>query len=355
MSPQPARLPGARLCVARLDLWIDPVFDQAIGQAAGLDLAVLPLAADTPATWAGLARAHAYHVSPAKDELPRCWWVSQALLARCPNLLCVSAGGAGYDTIDVAACTRAGVAVVNQAGANAASVAEMTYALLLALVKRLDESGAALRAGAAARREALMGREIDGRVLGLVGIGAIGRRVARIAAGFGMRVIACDPLLAPQEIRARGAEPAAFDELLRQADVVSLHCPLDAATRGLMDAAAFARMKPGSLFVSTARGGIHDEAALWQALASGHLAGAGLDVWQAEPPPATHPLLQRHDVVATFHTGGVTHEGRRKVARGSASQIAAMLAGERPPQLLNPEVWPRVLQRLARAGTALAA
>src|SRR3546814_13510734 len=110
-------------------------------QKPALALAVLPWAADTPATWAGLARAHAFHVSPAKDELPRCWWVSETLLARCPGLLCVSSGGAGYDTIDIAACTRAGVAGVDPAGANAAPVADMTLALMLAWVKLELESG----------------------------------------------------------------------------------------------------------------------------------------------------------------------------------------------------------------------
>src|SRR5690606_13351792 len=111
------------------------------------------------------------------------------------------------------------------------------------------------------RREAFMGREIEGRALGLVGIGEIGQRVARIAAGFGLHVLACDPMLSPEEIRRRGAEPVDLEMLLARSDVVSLHCPLDDSTRGLFDAAAFAAMKPGSLFISTARGGIHDEAA----------------------------------------------------------------------------------------------
>lgn len=337
------------LRVARLDLWVNPVFDQVITANAGLALCVLSREAGRPDTWAALSQAHAYHVSPAKDELPSCWWVNNALLARCPDLLCVSAGGAGYDTVDVDACTRAGVAVVNQAGANAASVAEMTFALLLALVKRLNASDAMLRSGTAVSREALMGNEIEGRVFGLVGIGAIGLRAARIAAGFGMRPIAYDPLLSNDEIRARGAEPVSFADLLRQADVVSLHCPLDTSTRGMMNAQAYAAMKPGALFLTTARGGIHDETALQRALESGHLGGAGLDVWQVEPPPSAHPLLQRDDVVATFHTAGVTHEGRRKVAQGSASQIVTMLSGERPAQLLNPAVWPRFQERLAQA------
>ncbi|WP_256943358.1 hydroxyacid dehydrogenase [Achromobacter xylosoxidans] len=340
------RLPD-RMRVVRLDLWIDPAFDAGIGREAALSLEALPAHGDA-VTAAGLACAHAYHVSAAKDEVPARWQVTESLLARCPELLCVSSGGAGYDTVDVAACTRAGVAVVNQAGANAASVAEMTFALLLSLVKRLRESQAALQAGSAASREALMGREIEGRALGIVGIGEIGRRVARIAAGFGMRVVACDPLLPSDEIRARGAEPVSLAQLFEQADVVSLHCPLNDDTRGMIGIEAYARMRPGALFISTARGGIHDEQALLAALQDGRLAGAGLDVWSQEPPLPGHGLLLRSDVVATYHTGGVTHEGRRKVADGSARQIIEMLAGRRPSRLLNPEVWPRFLERLAQ-------
>ncbi|WP_313371111.1 NAD(P)-dependent oxidoreductase [Achromobacter animicus] len=338
-----------KLRVARLDLWIDPVFDETIARDGTLDLRVLPAGGDA-VTAAGLAGAHAYHVSAAKDEVPARWQVSADLLAHCPQLLCVSSGGAGYDTVDVAACTRAGVAVVNQAGANAASVAEMTFALLLSLVKRLSESEAALRAGTAVSREALMGHEIEGRVIGIVGIGEIGRRVARIATGFGLKVIAYDPLLTDAQITERGAAPVSFDALLEQADIVSLHCPLNAVTRGMVDAAALRRMKRGALFVSTARGGIHDEDALLAALESGHIAGAGLDVWQVEPPPPRSGLLQRPDVAAAFHTGGVTHEGRCKVAQGSATQILDMLAGRKPARLLNPEVWPRFLARLAEHG-----
>lgn len=335
-----------RLC--RLDLWLDPVFDQIVGAQPGIGLSVLPARGDDARTLAGLKTAHAYHVSAAKDELPRQWFVNAELIAQCPDLVCVSSGGAGYDTVDVPACTAAGIAVVNQAGGNAASVAEHTYALLLAVQRRVVESHQRLRQDSGFSREDLMGHEIQGTVIGLVGIGQIGSRVARIAQGFGMRVIAHDPLLEADAIRSRGAEPVSLADLLAQSDVVSLHCPLDASTRGLFDARAFAAMKPGAVFISTARGGIHDEAALHDALHGGHLRGAGLDVWQQEPPAQDAPLLGLPNVVATFHTAGVTHEARRNVAQSSARQLLAMLRGERPPQLVNPEAWPIAAARIAK-------
>ncbi|WMD22394.1 hydroxyacid dehydrogenase [Achromobacter seleniivolatilans] len=339
-------LQNKRLC--RLDLWLNPVFDQIISAEPGIALSVLPARGDDARTLAGLKTAHAYHVSAAKDELPRQWFVSAELIAQCPDLVCVSSGGAGYDTVDVPACTAAGIAVVNQAGGNAASVAEHTYALLLAVQRRVVESHNRLRHDSGFSREDLMGHEINGTVIGLVGLGQIGTRVARIAQGFGLRVIAHDPLLDAETIRQRGAEPVSLADLLAQSDVVSLHCPLDASTRGLFNAAAFAAMKPGAVFLSTARGGIHDEDALYDALRGGHLRGAGLDVWQQEPPPANAPLLGLPNVVATFHTAGVTHEARRNVAQSSAAQLAAMLRGERPPQLINPEVWPVAAERIAK-------
>ena len=335
-----------RLC--RLDLWLNPVFDQLIDAEPGIGLSVLPARGDDARTLAGLKTAHAYHVSAARYELPRQWFVNAELISQCPDLVCVSSGGAGYDTVDVPACTAAGIAVVNQAGGNAASVAEHTYALLLAVQRRVVESHQRLRHDTGFSREDLMGHEIHGTVIGLVGIGQIGSRVARIAQGFGMRVIAHDPLLDADTIRSRGAEPVGLAELLAQSDVVSLHCPLDTSTRGLIDARAFAAMKPGAVFISTARGGIHDEAALYDALHGGHLRGAGLDVWQQEPPPRDAPLLGLPNVVATFHTAGVTHEARRNVAQSSATQLIAMLRGERPPQLLNPEVWPVAAARIAK-------
>ncbi|WP_454692504.1 hydroxyacid dehydrogenase [Achromobacter aloeverae] len=332
--------------VSRLDLWVHPDFD-ALTRAFA-DLSILPARGNDAATRAALRESHAYLVSAARDELPPAWFVSRELLRDCPDLLCVASSGAGYDTVDVPACTEAGVAVVNQAGMNADSVAEHTFALLLAVQRRIVLSHDKLRTRSGFSRESLMGHEIKGTRIGLVGIGQIGRRVVGIAKGFGMDVCAYDPLLDERAIRERGAEPVSLETLLATSDVVSLHCPLNAQTRGMIGAREYAAMKPTAVFITTARGGIHDEDALEDALASGHLAGAGLDVWRQEPPPNDAPLLQRENVVASFHTGGVTYEARRNVARGAAEQFRTMLGGERPVRLVNPEVWPRFLERLAK-------
>jgi len=334
--------------VVRSDLWIDPAFDARLARERDVSLRVFPVSGNSTAAWDALGGAHVYHVSAAKDELPLEWFARADLIARCPDLLCVSSNGAGFDTVDVAACTAAGVAVVNQSGGNAASVAEHTLGLVLGVSRRMLEGDRRMRREIGYPREDVMGHEIQGKTLGLVGIGHIGRRVSALARAFGMEVIATDPFLSTEEVERRGAKAVSFQELLAQSDFVSLHCPRDATTMKLMNADTFGRMKKGAIFITTARGGIHDEAALAQALRSGHLAGAGLDVWDQEPPPLDHPLLAMDNVFATFHMGGVTHEGRRNVAAIGAEQIVGLLSGERPPRLINPDVWPKFEKRRAR-------
>jgi D-3-phosphoglycerate dehydrogenase len=220
--------------------------------------------------------------------------------------------------------------------------------MMLAISRRKIETDRRMRRETGFTREEVMGHEIRGRTVGIVGIGQVGRRVATLCKAFGLDVIACDPLLSAEEIGRRGARAVTLDALLAQADIVSLHCPRDAGTLKMIDAQAFARMKKGAIFVTTARGGIHDEAALVAALRSGHLYGAGVDVWDCEPPPLDHPLLAMDNVFASFHIAGVTHEARRNVATMAAQQIAGLAAGERPPRLVNPQVWPAFEARRAR-------
>lgn len=339
---------GLQKRVVRSDLWIAPAFDQRMASERDIELKIFPARSDSAAAWDMLSAAHVYHISAAKDELPQEFFARAELLARCPDLLCVSAGGAGYDTVDVAACTEAGVLVVNQAGGNAVSVAEHTLAMILGVSRRMIEGDRRMRREIGYSREDVMGHEICGKTVGLVGIGHIGSRVAALARAFGLEVIATDPLLSHEEITRRGAQPVSFDELLARSDFVSLHCPRDASTLKLMNADTLARMKKGSIFITTARGGIHDEEALVQALQSGHLAGAGVDVWDQEPPPLDHPLLAMDNVFATYHVAGVTHEGRGNIAAISAEQIVELLAGKRPPRLINPDAWPAYQRRRAQ-------
>lgn len=336
--------------VVRFDYWLDAAFDRIVSGTPGVSLQTCATEGDDAAAWQALGGAQVYQITAAKDEIPRRWFAGADLLARCPQLLAVSTSGSGYDTVDVAACTRAGVAVLNQAGGNGDSVAEMAIGLTLAVLRRINESDLAMRSRRGMSREDLMGHELRGRTIGLVGVGEAGRRVAALAAAFGLDVLGCDPALDTAQMAARGAQKVSFDELLARADIVSMHCPRDTTTLGLMDAEAFAAMRPGAVFISTARGGIHDETALHAALVSGHISGAGLDVWEQEPPPLDHPLLRLPNVVATFHTAGVTHEARRNNAELAATQIVALLdTGQRPARLVNPEVWPRARQRIAAA------
>lgn len=334
-----------RKSLVRLDFWLNPVFDQLIAEQDDIDLTVCR-SNQTPAEHnAVIAQAHAYHICAARDEVPPDWRVNADFLKKAPMLLCVSSSGAGYDPVDVEACTEQGVLVVNQSGCNADSVAEHTMGLLLDVRHRISESDRVMRSGIYGAREDLMGHEIRGLTIGIVGVGNIGRRVAHLAAAFGMRVLGHDPYVDVSELCARGVESVDLQTMIARSDVVSVHCPLTAETKNLFDAARFSAMKPGAVFLSTARGGIHDEQALADALSARHLSGAGLDVWELEPPAKHHPLLQLENVVATYHTAGVTHEARRNAARMGAEQLIDVLAGKPVPRLVNPRAWPRFAER----------
>jgi D-3-phosphoglycerate dehydrogenase / 2-oxoglutarate reductase len=297
-----------------------------------------------------LAAAHAYQTSSTRDELARRYHTGAELLECTPNLLIVSTNGAGYDTVDVKACTERGILVVNQAGGNAESVAEHVLGMMLSLVKRVVECDRALRAGRLADRAAFTGREAHGKTIGIIGIGNVGRRVAELCRGlFRMDVLAYDPYVDAEETRRRGARKVELDELLRNADFVSINCPLTDETRDMIGARQYALMKPTAYFITTARGFIHDEAALEAALREKKIAGAGLDVWGKEPPPAAHPLLQFDNVIVTAHTAGVTREARANMGRIAAEQMLDALDGKPVTRIVNPQVWPAYVTRFERA------
>ena len=203
-----------------------------------------------------LAQGHVYQIGASRQIIAPKLQVNAALLARTPNLIAASSNGAGYDTIDVDACTDAGVVVVNQSGGNKEAVAEHALAMMMTLSKRIVEADRHARTGQAIDRSTYIGRELNGRTVGVLGIGNVGGRLAAICrAAFNMRVLAYDPLLTAAQVGERGAVKVELDELLAEADFVSVHCPLTKQNRKMMGAAQFARMKPEAYFITTAARG----------------------------------------------------------------------------------------------------
>src|SRR3954464_4050076 len=297
-----------------------------------------------------LSAAHAYQVGAARDEIAEHFHVDQDLLRRAPNLLLVSSNGAGFDPVDVDACTAAGVLVVNQSGGNAHSVAEHALAMMLTLSKRIIEADRALRREANVNRNALIGTEMQGKTVGIIGIGNVGRRIAELCKGLlGMTVLAYDPYLTADEVAARGGEKGELADLLRASDYVSISCPLTKDNRGMIGAREFSLMQPHAYFITTARGFIHGEDVRLEALRARKIAGPGLDVWAKEPPPPNLPVLQFNNVLASPHTAGVTREARENMGRIAAEQVLAALDGKRPPRIVNPQVWPEYARRFERA------
>jgi D-3-phosphoglycerate dehydrogenase len=331
--------------LAYFERWIDAVAERVLADHPDIDLVRLAFASPEEKSWAELGLAHGYQILP-RGDLREPWFGNAALLAKAPRLLAICSTGAGYDMVDVDACTKAGVIVCSQTGTNKEAVAEHALGLMLSLSKKMAVTDKALRAGQPIDRYAFTGNDILGKTVGIVGIGQIGTRVAELCGGLmRMRVLAYDPYLSADEIRSRGAEKVELDQLLAQADIVTVHCPRSAETLGMFGAGQFARMKPSAYFLNTARGGIHIEDDLAAALANGQIAGAGIDVFLVEPPPANHPLLQFDNVIASPHIAGVTHEAMHEMARAAAAQWIEILDGKLPPRLVNPEAWPAYSNR----------
>jgi phosphoglycerate dehydrogenase-like enzyme len=266
---------------------------------------------------AELTRAHAAIVGT--DGL------DAAVLGELPELRVLVKHGIGVDNIDLDAARRAGVTVANVKGSNANAVAEYVVAAMLAVVRFLVPARASLARGEWRR---FIGRELGGLTIGLLGFGRTGRAVAARLAGFRPRMLAHDPLLTPDEAARTGVLPATFEEVLSQSDVLSLHLPLAPATRNLVDATALGRMKTGAVLINAARGGLVDARALAAALDRGHLAGAAVDVFDHEPPPADHPLLGREDVLCTPHIAAYTADALGATSLIAARHVVDLLAGD---------------------------
>lgn len=260
-------------------------------------------------------------------------------IAAARRLKVVARYGVGYDNVDVAALTARGIPLTTVGDANAVTVAEHALALLLALAKRVPDLDRATRAGGWSIRNAASTWELSGKTILLVGLGRVGRAMARRCRAFDMRVIAVDPAVSAATMADMGAEKRdRLEDALPDADVVSLHLPLGPETRGLIGADAFARMRPGAVLVNTARGGIVDEAALRDALACNRLAAAALDVFAAEPPAPDDPLLADPRVILAPHHAGLSRECARRMSLACAENILAALGG-RPDRrfVVNPE------------------
>ena len=315
-------------------VWFErPVLPELLDTVAASCTIIGPATADDP--YAGAATA----VAAVVGSVP----YGEAFLERAPNLLVIARSGIGYDAVDVAAATRRGIAVCNTPDGPTISTAEHAVTLMLLVAKNVKAAEAALRTGAFSGYYARHhGLELEGKVLGLVGYGRIARHVGRIAGGLGMRITTFDPYLEASAVPADVDRADTLDALLGTADVVSVHVPLTDDSRGMFGAARFAAMKPGAVFINTARGGLVDQDALLGALDQKHLLGAGLDVTSPEPLPVGHPLLDRDDVVVTPHVASATADGKARILRMAFEQALAVLEGRRPEHLVNPEVWERI-------------
>jgi D-3-phosphoglycerate dehydrogenase len=254
--------------------------------------------------------------------------VSRPIIEAAGRLRIIGRAGVGVDTIDVAAATEHGIAVVNAPAGNTISAAELAFALLLSLARRIPAADHSMKAGEWSRAK-FNGVELCGKTLGLVGVGRIGGEVAARARAFGMRVVAYDPFLAEERARELGVAMLPLEQLLDESDALSLHVPLTETTVGMIGAAQLARLRPGALLVNAARGGVVDETALAEALRSGRLGGAALDVYADEPLPADHPLRAVEGLVLTPHLGASTREAQRNVAAEIAEAVRdALLHGD---------------------------
>lgn len=264
------------------------------------------------------------------------------VLRRANRLRLLSRIGIGYDNVDIADATACGIPVANTPDGPTESTAEHTLALIFALAKRVYRADRLAQQSGWTRSPELLGMELAGKTLGLVGLGRIGSRVAQMARVIGLRVLAYDPIMPWERAQAVGAILVeSLEAVLRQSDIVSLHAPAQADTLNMIGEAQFAQMKRGVYFINCARGALVDEAALLAALRSGQVACAAVDVLVQEPAPAGHPLYGLDNVIITPHIGSYTEEGIRKMFVRAIEQTLRGLRGERPTNLLNPETWPR--------------
>lgn len=265
---------------------------------------------------------------------------TREIIAAADSLKVIARHGVGVDNIDLRAATERGILVLNTPDANAVSVAEHTLTAIGALAKRVLPMDRATRQGDWEARNEYKAVDLDGKVLGLIGMGRIGSMVARkAAAAFNMEVIAYDPYVRPEVAAKNGVVLYEdLDRIFREADVISIHTPLTAETRGLVNGARLALMKSSAFLVNFSRGGVVDEEALYRALKDGVIAGAALDVFEEEPPSRNHPLFELDNVLLSPHSAALTEECVVRMATGAARGVVDVLTGKRPQFVVNTEV-----------------
>jgi D-3-phosphoglycerate dehydrogenase len=272
--------------------------------------------------------------------------VTAKVIANASRLRVIGRAGIGVDNVDVVAATKRGIVVMNTPTGNAVTTAEHALSLLMSLARKIPQATQSMRLGKWEKSK-FQGRELAGKTLGIIGLGNIGRIVADRAKGLKMHVLGFDPVMTADRAASLGIELASLDAIFAKADAITVHTPLNAQTKGVVNDAAIAKMKTGILLVNCARGGIYDEAALLRGLESGKLGGVALDVFDEEPPPKTHPLLGRDDVVLTPHLGASTEEAQERVALEIAEQVAAFLMQGTITNAVNaPSVGEEALPRL---------
>jgi len=269
--------------------------------------------------------------------------VTKEVIAAATNLRVIGRAGIGVDNVDVDAATKRGVVVMNTPGGNNVTTAEHALSMMLALARNIPQANASLKSGQW-KREKFTGSELCNKVLGVIGLGNIGAIVAERALGLKMQVLAYDPFVSPEAAAKLRVELANLNDIYGRADFITIHTPLTKETRGLISAAAFAKMKKGVRIINCARGGIVNESALHQAILDGIVAGAALDVFEEEPPPANHPLLQLDQVICTPHLGAATDEAQINVAIAIADQVANFLTQGVIQNAVNfPSMTPKML------------
>lgn len=271
-------------------------------------------------------------------------------MAHAPKLKIIARHGVGLDSVDIQEATRRGILVTYTPGENRESVAELTIAFILSLARKIPQAQAAMHSlpkgeigqfTALLNKFQLTGIDIEGKTLGIIGTGRIGSTVAKkCVAAFAMQVKGYDPYVSAATMKSFNVEKVErLAELLPQVDFLTIHCPLTSETYGLVGEKELRAMKKGAFIINTARGGIVSEKALYNALSSGHIAGAALDVWETEPPDPADPLLRHPHVLATPHYAGTTEESLYRVGMAAVEEVLRVLRGEPPKNAVNPEVW----------------